>query len=144
MLTVNGAHGVGEHALEHVVGAHRVDPGLSLNRLLMEAQHAQENPLLHAHATQILAKLFHLHHHACQIQGWIEKTTKSRKIQNNEITIFAANLEELGDLFEGDMIRPQDLTRNHINSPIQRWPNGEVPYVVEGSFSEYSIIISFT
>ena len=42
----------------------------------------------------------------------------------------------MGDLFEGDMIRPQDLTRNHINSQIQRWPNGEVPYTIEGSFSE--------
>ena len=64
-------------------------------------------------------------------------------MKNNDILLFAANLEEMGDLFEGDMIRPQDLTRNHINSQVHRWPNGEVPYVVEGSFSEYSVIISF-
>ena len=56
-------------------------------------------------------------------------------MKNNDILLFAANLEEMGDLFEGDMIRPQDLTRNHINSQVHRWPNGEVPYVVEGSFS---------
>ena len=52
------------------------------------------------------------------------------------MTLFAANLEELGDFFEGDMILPEDFTKNHLNNAIQRWPNGEVPYVIEGSFSE--------
>ena len=52
------------------------------------------------------------------------------------ITLFAANFEEKGNFFEGDMIRPQDLSKNHLNNAIQRWPNGEVPYVIEGTFSE--------
>ena len=46
------------------------------------------------------------------------------------------NLEELGDFFEGDMIRLEDLSKNHINNAAQRWPNGVVPYVIEGTFSE--------
>ena len=34
------------------------------------------------------------------------------------------------------MILPEDLAKNHINSAASRWPDGEVPYVIEGSFSE--------
>ena len=71
VLTVNGVHGVGEHALKHVVGVQRVDPGLSCNRLPMEELNAQENPQLVVCATRIIAQHFHLHHHACQIQGCI-------------------------------------------------------------------------
>ena len=47
-----------------------------------------------------------------------------------------ANFEEEGDYFEGDMILPLDLAKNHINSDASRWPGGTVPYVIEGTFSE--------
>ena len=69
---MNRVRGVGEHALRHVVGAQRVDQGLSFNRLPMEAQNAQENPQLLACATQTIVKLFHLYHHAFQVQAWNE------------------------------------------------------------------------
>ena len=68
--------------------------------------------------------------------GFTKTDTSEKRISSN--LLFAANLEELGNLYEGDMIRPQDMTRNHINSRVHRWPNGEVPYVIEGSFSKYS------
>ena len=68
--------------------------------------------------------------------GFTKTDTSEKRISSN--LLFAANLEELGNLYEGDMIRPQDMTRNHINSQVHRWPNGEVPYVIEGSFSKYS------
>ena len=48
-----------------------------------------------------------------------------------------ANFEEEGDYFEGDMILPLDSAKNHINSVASRWPGGTVPYVIEGTFSEY-------
>ena len=54
---MNGVHGVGEHALGLVVGEHRVAPGLSLSRLLMEAQHVQEDQQLLGLATQLHAQV---------------------------------------------------------------------------------------
>ena len=47
-----------------------------------------------------------------------------------------ANFEEKGNYFEGDMILPFGVAKNHINSAASRWPSGTVPYVIEGSFSE--------
>ena len=41
------------------------------------------------------------------------------------------------------MILPDDEVKNHINNPARRWPNGVVPYVIEGSFSEYNCKFSF-
>ena len=55
---MSGVHGVGEHALGHVVGAHKVAPGLSLNRPPMEAQHALEDQQLLGPATRILAQVY--------------------------------------------------------------------------------------
>ena len=47
-----------------------------------------------------------------------------------------ANFEEEGDYFEGDMILPSDVAKNHINNAIRRWPGGIVPYVIEGTFGK--------
>ena len=47
-----------------------------------------------------------------------------------------ANLEEVGDYFEGDMILPEELTKVHTSNPARKWPSGVVPYVIEGSFSK--------
>ena len=47
-----------------------------------------------------------------------------------------ANFEETGNYFEGDMILPNGVAKNHINSAASRWPAGTVPYVIEGAFSE--------
>ena len=57
---MSGVLGVGEHALEVAVVAHRVDPGLSLNQPPTEAQHVLEDLQLLCHATQIVAQVtFH-------------------------------------------------------------------------------------
>ena len=46
-------------------------------------------------------------------------------------------MEEEGSYFEGDMILPVGkIGRVTINNLAQRWNNGIVPYVIEGSFSE--------
>ena len=50
-----------------------------------------------------------------------------------------SNIEEEGEFFEGDMILPSDVAKNHINNAVYRWPGGTVPYVIEGTFSEYFI-----
>ena len=47
-----------------------------------------------------------------------------------------ANFEEEGNYFEGDMILPSDVAKNHINNTAKRWPGGIVPFVDEGTFSE--------
>ena len=54
---MSGVLGVGEHALEVVVVAHRVDPGLSLNQPPTEAQHVLEDLQLLCHATQIVVQV---------------------------------------------------------------------------------------
>ena len=43
---------------------------------------------------------------------------------------------EDGDFYEGDMILSAGETKNHISNLARRWPNGVVPYVIDGSFSE--------
>ena len=42
----------------------------------------------------------------------------------------------MGKYFEGDMIINHDTAKNHMNNAATRWPNGVVPYVIEGTFSE--------
>ena len=55
-----------------------------------------------------------------------------------DIEHFTANLEEEGSHYEGDMILPIGSSKVTINNLAQRWPNGQVPYVIEGSFSKHS------
>ena len=46
-------------------------------------------------------------------------------------------MEEEGSYFEGDMILPVGkIGKVTINNLAQRWTNGIVPYVIEGSFSK--------
>ena len=57
-------------------------------------------------------------------------------------TFITANPEEEGVYYEGDIILPDGAAvKNHINNPARRWPNGVVPYVIEGSFSESKLQI---
>lgn len=45
------------------------------------------------------------------------------------------NPEETGDYFEGDIVMPLVLTmRNGLNMPNRHWPNGVVPYEIQGLF----------
>lgn len=46
------------------------------------------------------------------------------------------NPEEMGEYAEGDILMPQSLTRNGIKEQTLKWPNGHIPYVIEGSFSK--------
>ena len=55
---MSGVHGVGEHALGLVVGAHRMATGLYLNRLPMEARHALEEQQLLGPAAQFPAQVY--------------------------------------------------------------------------------------
>ena len=45
---------------------------------------------------------------------------------------------EEGDFYEGDMILPEGEAKNHISDLARRWPNGVVPYVIDGGFSEFN------
>ena len=56
--------------------------------------------------------------------------------QGNKCTAGSTNIWENGNHFEGDMILSSDAAKVHINNAAYRWPSGEVPYVIEGSFSE--------
>ena len=60
------------------------------------------------------------------------------KLNGAQVTaaIFAANLEEEGDHYEGDMILPEGSTKVTTNNPSRRWPNRVVPYTIEGSYSK--------
>ena len=41
-------------------------------------------------------------------------------------------MEEEGVHYEGDMIFPDGSSKVAISNPAARWPNGVVPYVIEG------------
>ncbi|XP_072934624.1 hatching enzyme 1.2-like [Epargyreus clarus] len=45
------------------------------------------------------------------------------------------NPEEMGEYAEGDILMPQ-LTRNGIRDQTSRWPNGIIPYLIDGRFSQ--------
>lgn len=47
------------------------------------------------------------------------------------------NPEELGNYLEGDIMVTQGTARNGAKDPNLRWPNGIIPYVIEGNFSKY-------
>lgn len=46
------------------------------------------------------------------------------------------NPEELGSYGQGDILMPQHLTRNGMKEQSSRWPNGIIPYSIEGRFSK--------
>jgi len=39
--------------------------------------------------------------------------------------------------FEGDIVLTDEQMRNGLIKPASRWPNGEVPYVIDNVFGEY-------
>ncbi|XP_053617150.1 hatching enzyme 1.2-like [Plodia interpunctella] len=45
------------------------------------------------------------------------------------------NPEEMGEYAEGDILIPRTQTRNGIRSESMRWPEGIIPYTIEGYFS---------
>lgn len=49
------------------------------------------------------------------------------------------NPDEMGYFFEGDMDVSEDFIRNGMVDEKFRWPNGIVPYVIEGEFEEKHI-----
>ncbi|GBP54866.1 Zinc metalloproteinase nas-14 [Eumeta japonica] len=46
------------------------------------------------------------------------------------------NPEEMGEYAEGDILIPTARGRNGINAESARWPDGIVPYVIEGHFNQ--------
>uniref|UniRef100_A0A1B0D0X1 Peptidase M12A domain-containing protein n=1 Tax=Phlebotomus papatasi TaxID=29031 RepID=A0A1B0D0X1_PHLPP len=51
---------------------------------------------------------------------------------------FRGNPEEQGSYLEGDLLIPLSRARNGLVAKATRWPNGVVPYEIQGSFSESS------
>lgn len=47
------------------------------------------------------------------------------------------NPEELGNYLEGDIMVTEGTVRNGAKDPKLRWPNGVIPYVINGNFSKY-------
>ncbi|XP_047033348.1 zinc metalloproteinase nas-4-like isoform X1 [Helicoverpa zea] len=45
------------------------------------------------------------------------------------------NPEEVGDYAEGDILMPPPQGRNGVREEVLRWPQGHIPYVIEGYFS---------
>lgn len=50
------------------------------------------------------------------------------------------NPEELGDYLEGDMVMPHDFGRNGLIAASSHWPNGIVPFEINGDYCEYEQI----
>ncbi|XP_059611782.1 hatching enzyme 1.2-like [Phlebotomus argentipes] len=48
---------------------------------------------------------------------------------------FQGNPEEQGSYLEGDLLIPVSRARNGLVAQATRWPNGVVPYEIQGSFS---------
>ncbi|XP_049879665.1 zinc metalloproteinase nas-7-like [Pectinophora gossypiella] len=46
------------------------------------------------------------------------------------------NPEEMGEYAEGDILMPEVSTRNGVRGDTARWPNGIIPYVIEGYFNQ--------
>lgn len=46
------------------------------------------------------------------------------------------NPEEMGEYAEGDILLP-NVARNGIKEETSRWPDGIIPYVIDGYYSEY-------
>ena len=74
-------------------------------------------------------------------RGWVMDCVWTMPI--SWISNISANLEEEGVHYEGDMILPDGSSKVAISNPAARWPNGVVPYVIEGiwpfGFSEQNI-----
>lgn len=52
------------------------------------------------------------------------------------------NPEELGEYLEGDMRMPQSYGRNGVIATASHWPNGVVPYEIDGHFGTNTIVNS--
>ena len=48
------------------------------------------------------------------------------------------NPEERGPYLEGDLLIPLN-SKNGIKSQALRWPRGEIPFEIRGSFSKFDI-----
>lgn len=47
------------------------------------------------------------------------------------------NPEELGNYLEGDIMVSASTILNGAKNKALRWPNGVIPYVIQGNFSKY-------
>jgi hypothetical protein len=63
--------------------------------------------------------------------------TKDKMSRNT--LVHQENPEELGPYTEGDIIYSKKLGRNGLVNPISHWPNGEVPYIINGTFGKLLI-----
>ncbi|XP_026333154.1 zinc metalloproteinase nas-4 [Hyposmocoma kahamanoa] len=46
------------------------------------------------------------------------------------------NPEEMGEYAEGDILMPTPTTRNGVKGETSRWPDGIIPYVIEGYYNQ--------
>lgn len=47
------------------------------------------------------------------------------------------NPEEVGDYAQGDILMPPQQGRNGVREEVLRWPQGHIPYRIDGYFSTY-------
>ncbi|BES89734.1 metalloendopeptidase activity [Nesidiocoris tenuis] len=58
-------------------------------------------------------------------------------VNNWDASRTSSNPEELGTYVEGDILFPEShISRNGLSSMSYHWPDGQVPYVISGEFSE--------
>ena len=85
-------------------------------------------------------QLFHRQHVAQELIITIGNTHIIKIVIKQFFCSGSANPEENGDQFEGDIKINGGSSKAFINDPNSRWPNGVVPYVIEGSFSKQLLI----
>lgn len=49
------------------------------------------------------------------------------------------NPEEIGSYLEGDILLPVGQGRSGLIDQSTRWPNGVIPYVIDGGFSKFKL-----
>lgn len=47
------------------------------------------------------------------------------------------NPEEMGNYLDGDIMVTENTAQNGAKDPNLRWPNGVIPYKINGNFSKY-------
>lgn len=59
-----------------------------------------------------------------------------RKVENWKPGQNQGNPEELGSYLEGDILVPRSNLRNALINESYYWPDGVIPYVIGGGYSE--------
>lgn len=79
-----------------------------------------------------------LSHLGVQIFGMPDNET-GKLVANYDPREDKFNPEELGSYLEGDMLVPGTMSRNGLTLEITRWPDGIVPFEIDGDFGKTSI-----